>query len=352
LVTETIRKFRGWFEASRYNKIIEAISEIISEEQELDPDLMHILCASYFKVDNIEKALEIGDILYPTKINDIDFIALYGAILRRAGRPRDAISIMNTHVEEMKNNSLFMNNYANILMDIGRVESAEAILVNFVSLDVKNINDIKANLDRLEQIKSHKLEVDDQIDNNSRSKSAPASVKNQNKTDFLFDPLLEAFSDQHKYFGIPDSLILSAEKSSLVENLVRVLMSHEQSEDLDEKPSLLRKLLEVNPEKGINLAISILSLSPSPNYRLYDVIGEHYIDKQEFSRAYVVYSTLCSIEKTSSRVVNMVSLSAVLNDYVAARYWFSMATEMKIDADILKTLKNTLDLKFSNIKAL
>ena len=334
---DPVNNFTSLFENAQYEALIDKITDTYSESIYVPPNVSYILAASYFKLNNYIKSEEVCQSIYSVYQQDPDFAALYGATLRRLARYQEALDILEPFVSSNSSNPTLINNYCNLLIDLQRYDEAKSMLLDLRASNPPNIKDVLANLKRLDASQSSTAIAS--IEKTPLKASALSSNRN------IFDPLDVAFGIAHKNFGIDPSLVKESEE--VVASRLTKLLAENSNVSLSEQISLLRSLASHNKKAAVEFALKITENRTELNQELLEIISDCYLDSQEFSKAYLMFSVLYQISEESRFAVNLFSLSALLGERLPSIYWLNVCSGLDIDKEVMNSLNQTFKTKFS-----
>ena len=295
------------FEEGNYNKIV---SEWQDNENQLnsDPERAYIVAAAHFRLGNYETACKLCEGLEGSFSNNVNFLAMYAAILRRLMLLDRAEGIFNKALSIRPEAPDVLNNYSNLLIDQERFDEAEKILKDLIKIH-PNFTDALANLQRLELLREESKK--------------PLTINNDNENDDIFgDPLDEAFE--------VSEVVKCGSKIGSFTAAVENILPDPQKEDLETADLELLKLAEAQiRSKQYNGALEILSKirkRKGANGVLYKVASDAKIALQKFEKAEIL-ALLAYIngEKSIANFVNLASLSAMRKDQAMAKHWLTEA---------------------------
>ena len=181
--------FYQLFQNNAFDQIVK-LYESSDYSVDRNPKVAMFYGAAQFRLGNLSSALQTLEQLESSMSSSVEYLALYGATCRRLGLVDKAESILRKAIEIDESNSASRNNYANLLIDLNRLASAESILIDLLKID-PTYADAQANLNRLKFIASNDI-------SSSQIKSELPSHRSDSVQDFESigeDPLFLAFSD-------------------------------------------------------------------------------------------------------------------------------------------------------------
>ena len=119
--------FLSNFQAGKYSQVIDQWD---SNQFQIstDPESGFIIAAAYFRLGDLEKALELCEALEGPFSTNSSFLSMYAAILRRLNLLARADEVFQKALEISPESKEVQNNYSNLLIDQGRYEEAIKLL--------------------------------------------------------------------------------------------------------------------------------------------------------------------------------------------------------------------------------
>ena len=325
------------FQQGQYSKITSFIDES-SLSFESDPNIAHLYAASLFKLGSFEKALEILETLESAFDNNVDYLSLFGATLRRVGNLEKAEILLSKAIKLDPDNPFIKNNYANLLIDIGRFLEAQNILDALLRQNPQ-YEDARINLNRLSFLAS-KSNSDNKLDEVHSDSQVPSETKTTNQSNSL-DPLYLAFAEEEVYkYGRLDRSKIVPSSQQLVEFLDTPTSSKTALE-------YMKLALLAVQEKNYSYALKLCSKSYSligPNSQIYDCVSDCFIGLSRFSDAesFALHALTVS-EPTSKLYMNLATLASMKGDLTLAEYYLERAAGLDPSHEQLQKLKDNLD---------
>ena len=211
------------FHSGAHARVIE-IAKQLNISSITDPESSRIVAASLFIIGDFAAASAKLEDIFSSYCEDPQYLSLYGATMRRLGNFAKAEKFFLDALKINPDSKEINNNYANLLIDLNRLDDAKTILSRLVAT-YPSYEDALSNLARVESL----------------SVSQSAHVKQKSSYTDLSNPLLLAFSDSEveyssKRYGIGDK------KSNHSDSL----RPAEDSSVVREQLNLASKALEVN----------------------------------------------------------------------------------------------------------
>ena len=149
LMTRIVRLFKS----GRFNDLIKGWEgEELTQKTSYNLRDRFLIAASLFKLSRYEDCEQIClDLFDDLKLNP-NFIALYGAVLRRLNKSYLAFNLFTGAIKQGINDPALSNNFANLLIDNGKLQEAKKILYSLKAQNPFNIKDVEANILRLNQL--------------------------------------------------------------------------------------------------------------------------------------------------------------------------------------------------------
>jgi tetratricopeptide (TPR) repeat protein len=289
------------FEEGNYSEIVKKWRE---DQNELhsDPEKAYIVAAANFRLGNYEAACELCEGLEGSFSNNVNFLAMYAAILRRLMLVDRAEGVFNKALSIRPDAPDVLNNYSNLLIDQERYEEAERILKELVKKN-PNYLDAVGNLERLELLRD--------------DSKKPLQIKNDDE-EIFGDPLDEAFE--------VSEVVKCGSKVGSFTAAVENILPEPKKEDLETADLELLKLAEAQIKtKQYNGALDILSKvrqRKGANNILYKVASDATIGLQHFEKSEILaLNAYVNGERSIANFVNLASLSAMRKDQIMARHW-------------------------------
>ena len=289
------------YNKSKYTKVI-ALYQERKNEIDNNPLYMQVLAASYFQINEYEKTL---DILYSIEAaigNDINFLSMFGATLRRLGRKQEASKAFVRAINEDPTNIEVKNNYANLLIDIKDFSEAKVLLEEILQKS-PDYEDAQINMNRL------KFAIDSQS-----SEHIDLTLKT--------DPLLDSFSEEEVVYS--DKVLTKGDK-----NIIGKLPKPNNETITSEKISIARQAIEANnPKFALDILESALHLSGCQS-EIYATAADAYLLLKNHRLAENM--TLHSIQLGGSKIglfINMGNFCALRGDTKLAYFYMEKASEI------------------------
>ena len=317
------------FSDGRYHDII-AVARSNNISPQSDPIAAHLLAAALFSVGEFAEAAPLLDDLEPSFGLNPDFLSLYAANCRRIGLLQRAENLFSRALQLTPDSRPIRNNYANLLIDLGRLDEARKILIKLIE-EAPDYNDARANLNRL--------------DFQNHSQTAPLQELNQSSSDVqgwsLADPLLMAFSEEEvSLSGLRKQAKPSSGAAALLEDLP----------DADTRAMALEQLEQANravKDQQFAFALQLCSqvlrvLGSHPP--VYDCASDAYLNLRRFHEAELCLLHAMALDApTPKRCLNLVSFASMRGDIVLALHFLRQAATLDPSHPQLEAIRKNLE---------
>lgn len=308
------------FQAGAHAKVIE-IANQLNISSITDPESSRIVAASLFVTGDFAAASARLEDVYSSYCEDPHFLSLYGATLRRLGDFHKAEKLFLKALNINSDSKEINNNYANLLIDLDRLDEARDILSTLVSKH-PGYEDALVNLSRVDALSTSK----------SSSKANPAGNID------LSNPLLLAFSDgeveySSKRYGLANKNSTHADS----------LLPAEDSSVIREQLSLAAKALEVNDyDLTLKLCSELLSkIGVTPS--IYELASDAYLNLDQFFIAEIsLLHSILNGGNSLKHYVNLVSFACMRKDYKLAKIYLSKAESLDPSSAHLQSLRSQI----------
>ena len=319
----SIQELLDIFESNRYQEVVNLIdqSEFIAID---NPVIARILAASYFKLGDYSKSLALLSQIESCFIDDVDYLSLYGACLRRCGDLDLARVQFERALKLDPNVHSVQNNFANLLIDLGDFKLAEEILDQLLAANPSYL-DASTNLQRLHEKK--------RIVNAQNQQSKSATLFS------LADPLLMAFSTDE--VSRPDSKkYISKNSTEISTTLLRTLPAVKDHQLAKDQLKLaLQAIIDKRYDFALKLCSQINSSFPDSS-AIYECVSDAYISKSLFKEAEICLLHSIQLGASSFKLyANLVSLACMRGDHTLAKFYFERALAIDPEHNSLQQLK-------------
>ncbi len=304
-----------------------------------DPYTSNIVAACLFRLGRFVESYSLLENLESSLYENFDYLSLYGVTARRLGYLDKSEDLFTRALKLDSQNPALLNNYANLLIDLGKHDKARSILSKLVE-EYPQYQDAKINFDRLNVIieNNHHQEPF-----NSRSPSdALKDDDTSNSNDLLsLDPLSMAFAEEEvRLHGrMKSDSSDSGSSKSVSDNLPSI----DQKTIAVEKLRLAEKAIsENNSDFALQLCSEALSVA-GPLAAIYDCAGDAYIQKKMYSDAELMYLQVATIENpTLKQYVNLASLSIIRKDFLLAQTYIDRVASLSPSDPHIQSLNDQL----------
>ena len=268
-----------------------------------------IVAASYFKLGEFSSALNLLSEIESCFVDDIEYLVLYGSCLRRCGDLVGADIQFQRALKVDPSSPNLLNNYANLLIDLGRFDQAENILSDLL---VKNpsYEDAIVNLQRLKERKQSFASESDQ------------SVSAKGWT--MGNPLLLAFSQEEVLQSAP--LFNQPSKNAVSQSkLIDALPSVQDHQVASDQLKLAQQaVLDGRYDFALQLCSQVKQSLPNLA-AVYECASDAYIAKKSFNLAEIcILHSLHLGAKSAKLIINMISLVCMRRDFGLAQHYFEL----------------------------
>ena len=304
----------------------------------MNPDESRVIAAAYFRNGSYSECISILEQLESVFNSQADFYSLFGAAHRRLGNLDKAETIFKKALSIDPNDIALQNNYANLLIDLGRHDDAYQILNELVG---KN-PDYQDAIENLNRVKAVMNSSDISID----SLQEPVSQTDNSFEPIQLDPLSKAFSD--------DEVRLHGriKRSSLPTPLINALPTPNNRKIALDKLKLAKaSVSENNPQFALQLCSEALSLMGSHG-AIYDCASDAYIalKKYDLAESCILHASTLN-ELTVIHCINLVSICCIRGDLALAKSYFEKANALDPSFEHLEAAKKTLLSKLESSKS-
>ena len=265
-----------------------------------DPHAGRLIAVSYYMLGLYSDSLKHCSNLYSFFNGDPDFLAFYGSCLRKEGLLDDANRIYKDSLDLHPESLTLLNNYANLLLDIGSLDRAEVLLKKALGID-PNYNDAISNLSRLNFLRNDNLPVSENL-----SRTSNASLG--------YDPLSSSFSPEEVKRTFQDKFLNSSASPLLDNTLAESLPPRDLTAEQQERIALIRKSIDVDPKLALTDAKSLLT-EIGINHKIYNLVGDIYVRLKLFGDAEsCYYSALILGSDDPSNLLNLANIVHMRGD--------------------------------------
>jgi tetratricopeptide (TPR) repeat protein len=289
-----------------------------------NPEESLLYAASLFNCGQFSLCVDICSSLFPSHSTDIDFIALYGACLRRLGRLEESKLIFETAPKKIKINASFSNNYANLLIDLGELDKARSILSGIL-VDEPDYKDASLNLQRV----------------NALLENSDSSVISHPLTRDDLDPVLNAFNAEE--VSKAGGMLGRAERYSEADDLETLLPERMQAMETSELLSLAEKIAPTKPKISLSYLNYIHKIN-GPSVELYSCASTIYISARLFADAeWCLHSAILMGSTLLRDYLNLATLVHMRGDITLSRFLLQKADALHGGNEDIGRIKERLN---------
>ena len=236
-------------------------------------------------------------------------------------------------------NPQLLNNYSNLLIDIGNLDKAQVLLSSLVSSN-PTYTDAVQNLKRVEYFLS---KSENQLDTSNGLQLASTSKLSPSGSFIVDNPLDLAFSTEESKISTEQTKKkLSNQDQQLVNSLPSVNPDSLISDHLN---LVERQIADSNYNEALVLLDSCFSSSPLIG-RLYKLASDCYIGLNRFAEAETcLLHALCLDGPSSDIYVNLSSLALVVNNYSLSDHYLSKAASLGASQQIVESIQSNIAKK-------
>lgn len=319
----TVQELMNIFEANHHHEVVESIDQHVFSALE-NPLITRIVAASYFKLGDYPNSVALLSQIESCFVEDIEYLSLYGACLRRNG-DLDLARVQFERALKLDSDlPSVQNNYANLLIDIGNFAQAEDILKRLLA-DDPSYSDALINLQRL--VEKQQIAEDSSLGLNSASNWTMA------------DPLLMAFSEdevQRTYLSKSSSKTSLKFKSTLANSLPEI-------KEYQLAADQLKLAQQAIIDKRYDFALKLCSqayVSLPESSAIYECVSDAYIAQSLFKEAEICLLHALQMGVSTFKIfVNLVSLSCMRGDSILAQLYFERALSVDSENSALPPLR-------------
>ena len=320
-------QFLTFYNEGKYQAVIDSSSEVELTPAD-DPVAANILAASLFKLEQYSECLLWCESLHSLLPNDENLASMHGAVLRRVGDFEQAKVVFENALESSPDNLIIKNNYANLLIDLRQYADAKSLLLNILEIE-PNYNDALQNLNRVNFL----------LENSSSFEVSSAVKANVNSQLWVSDPLIDAFSDDE--VSKMGALNVTQSKGASPFD-PSSFASDSPTEELQERITLIRKTLEVDPQTALKDCRQ-LHKTYGPISALYSLAAEVYIRLKIFQDAEnCICSALLLGDESSTNYINLANIAFMRGDQSLASKWLEKAASINANDENLSRVTSQL----------
>ncbi len=341
-------KLFDYFQNGQFSKAVSEFEAILSP----DSDEKLIAAGAYFRIGDLSKSIKACDEIYNEMADRLDYISLYGAVLRTAGQFEKAKEIFQHGLDlGGRNLAPFMNNYSNLLTDLGEMDEALVILEKLVEQDPQ-YQDAVMNIQRIrelkEQQKNASKSIVDEVNNLEENLTYPEEDQ--------FDPLLMAFTEDESKYTLSNYFNKgndSKSKEQVDSNKISEppeKLNNLISSDNEELLRLAQANKQINPELTIRTCNQLIKRGCSPK-ALHATAAEAYINLKKLDLAELFYTkAVAEGVSTVDVYVNLAQLCRIRNAYTEAGSYLQQAKALEVPHSLIPQLSSEIVDELTNSK--
>lgn len=313
-----------------YNKVV-SIAEQEIQNIVASSDSAKLQAASYFQLGEFQKCYDVLVDLEKIYDSEPDYLSLYAACCRRLGMLEKSSQLFNLALSISPDSVSIKNNYANLLIDLGSLDAAQALLDEVLKV-VPNYADAIQNINRLDFVRSNK----------SKDSVSTSSIQNSQLLE-LGDPLLLAFAEDEvlrsskrykfktKYSQKPASLPLP-DTAKTVQDFIKMAYQACSSGDYDFAFKLCSHSLH----------------QLGPQALIYDCASDLYLNLGNFQQSELCLLHAVSLDGPSpKRMLNLTNFASMRGDIKLAHKYLEIAASLDSSNPHLKSISLSLSQKSS-----
>lgn len=322
----SIQELLDIFRANRHQEVINTIDKDSFSPSD-QPVVANIIAAAYFKLGDFSSALNLLSEIESCFVDDIEYLVLYGSCLRRCGDLDNADIQFQRALKIDPSSSSLQNNYANLLIDLGRFEEAENILSALLATN-PSYDDASINLQRLrERRQSFVFESEKPVSGQGWS---------------IGNPLLLAFSQDEVLKSAP-LLNLDSRSKASQSTLADALPSVQDHQLASDQLKVAQQaVLDGRYDFALQLCSQVKQSLPDLA-AVYECASDAYIAKKSFKEAEVcILHSLQFGAKSAKLYINLISLSCIRSDFGLAQYYFELLLSIDSGHSALPQLRTQI----------
>ena len=305
------------FQQGRHQEVV-AQAQALGVSPEAAPLAAQVLAASLFQLGDYGSAAALLESLEAALWQDRDYLSLYGATCSRLGLLTRAEQLLARALKLDPSAPQVRNNYANLLIDLGRTDEARALLEQLL-LEQPDYHDARVNLNRLQ----------------FREQPAATSIAWAPG-----DPLMLAFAEEEVVqAGAVKPPKLSPADSGLIASLP-------QPEERAMAAEQLQLAAQAVSEGNVKFALelcgqALLGLGANPG--IFANASDAYIRGERFFEAEIcMLHAMCIGGPTINHLINLVSLTSLRGDLTLASHYLDQAAGLDPTHPQLTALRDSI----------
>lgn len=304
------------FQAGRYHEVV-AQAQAAGVAPQTNPLAANVLAAALFQLGEFGRAATLLEALEAALGQQRDYLSLYGATCRRLGLLQRAEQLLAQALQLDPSALDVRNNYANLLIDLGRQVEAQAILEQLL-LEKPDYQDARVNLNR--------LQFRQQPSPPQAPAPQPIAIAAPAPTALPWtpaDPLMLAFAEEEVRQA---GAIQPAQPGSAAAALASTLPQPEaQAVAADKLKLAAQAVAEGNASFALQLCSQALA-GLGANASVYVNASDAYIRSQRFREAEIcLLHAMVVGGATINHYINLVTLASLRGDLVLANHYLDQA---------------------------
>jgi Flp pilus assembly protein TadD len=316
------------FQAGRHHEVV-AQSQAMAVAPESNPLAANVLAAALFQLGEYGRAATLLEALEAPLGQDRDYLSLYGATCRRLGLLQRAEALLSRALQLDPQSREVRNNYANVLIDLGRDQEARDLLEQLL-IEQPTYHDARVNLNRLQFREQPPA-------------SAPVAAPADTQPWTPADPLMLAFAEEEVRLA---GGVQPAQPSSAAAQLASTLPKPEVK---DLAADQLRLATQAVSEGNSSFALQLCSQALAglgANASVYVNASDAYIRSKRFREAEIcLLHALAIAGPSSTHYLNLVSLASLRGDLVLASHYLDQAAGLDPSHPQLAAVKANLSAR-------
>lgn len=310
----------GLFQAGRYHDVV-AQAQAAGVAPQTHPLAANVLAAALFQLGEFGRAATLLEALEAALGQQRDYLSLYGATCRRLGLLQRAEQLLAKALELDPGALDVRNNYANLLIDLGRLAEAQTILDQLLR-EKPDYQDARANLNRL-QFRQQPSPPQPTAPQPSAAAATAAAPTPTALPWTPADPLMLAFAEEEVAQA---GAIPPAQPGSAAAALASTLPQPDaQAVAADKLKLATQAVAEGNGGFALQLCSQALA-GLGANGSVYVNASDAYIRSQRFREAEICLLHAMVIGgATINHYINLVSLTSLRGDLVLANHYLDQA---------------------------
>ncbi|WP_411869081.1 tetratricopeptide repeat protein [Vulcanococcus limneticus] len=327
------------YNCGKHDDVVARAESMLAADQRSfasNPEAAFIVAASYYQLSRYKEARSLLDPQRPLKTKNLQVLSLYGVVCRRLGDLRSSRAALSVALKLSPDDLSIRNNYANLLIDEGRIEEARTLL-NDILLSSPDYVDAKANLARISE---SPLVTGLEAVPSDQGHGVPPLQADWPE----LDPLQAAFAE--------DEINDPSRKRPLEKVLIRAVRRLIAHLPQPEEPALTDEHLQLavlaiqsnDPEVALDYCNQILLGKPAILSSVYRTAADAYLQLQQFHQAEIaLLHSLCTGEADSSVYVNLISFALMRKDHRLARHYLALLDELDPHCTNLRELRAAVE---------